>query len=73
MKISAEELEDISALAVSRGGKVWFNKVSEEFQRTVEALIYAEPKEVEVLRGKARALHEQITQVQKCVAAQGKK
>jgi hypothetical protein len=73
LKLTPEEIDAIASLAVSKGGKVWFGKISADFQTTVEKMLYAPKDDVEVLRGKARALHEQITDLQKCVASQGKK
>ena len=67
MSLSREDVELGKTLASSTVGRWWLARIEAEYNTTVATLLYADKQEVEVLRGKARALHEQLKEVASCV------
>ena len=67
MSLSKEDVELGKALASSTVGRWWLSRTQTEFDKTIKTLLYADKQEVEVLRGKARALFEQLKEVDDCV------
>lgn len=66
---SKEQVETTQRVFASREGQAFFGfALQQEYDKTVIALLYASRDEAEVLRGKARALYEQMKQIHDCVS-----
>jgi hypothetical protein len=69
MGLSQEQVETTQRVFASSEGKAYFGfALQAEYDKTVIALLYAPRDEAEILRGKARALYEQMKQIHDCVS-----
>jgi hypothetical protein len=67
MGLPAEHMENFQRVFSASEGKLYAQHLQQEYDKTVVAMLYAPQDEVEVLRGKARALYEQLKFIHECV------
>ena len=67
MALSHADVKLVEELVASKVGKWYIARLQKDYDDTIRLLLFCPSDEVEVYRGKARSLFEQIQELNRCV------